>query len=132
VAGRNLDHRHGVLVVEDEPLILLELTRMLQELGWHVTHVATDIDRAMELARSEQFEVGILDVNVRGRMSLPVAKVLQERHVPIILATGYTAEVVTKNYPRVTYLQKPYVRKELADALARALGGKVEKTRMRA
>ena len=119
-------------MVEDEPLILLQLRQMLEELGWHVTHVASDIDRAMELARSEEFEVGILDVNIRGRTSLPVAEILQERHVPIILATGYSTEVIAEKYPQITYLQKPYVRRDLANAIARALGGDVEKTRMRA
>jgi DNA-binding NtrC family response regulator len=118
-------------VVEDEPLILLQLRQMLED-GWHVTHVASDIDRAMELARSEEFEVGILDVNIRGRTSLPIAEILQERHVPIILATGYSTEVIAEKYPQITYLQKPYVRRDLANAIARALGGGVEKTRMRA
>jgi DNA-binding NtrC family response regulator len=132
VAGRRQDHKHGVLVVEDEPLILLQLRQMLEELGWHVTHVASDIERAMELARSEQFDVGILDVNIRGRTSLPVAEILHERHVPIILATGYSTEMIAEEYPQITYLQKPYVRRDLANAITRALGGDVEKTRMRA
>jgi DNA-binding NtrC family response regulator len=126
------DHRHDVLVVEDEPLILLELMQMLEELGWHATHVASDIDRAMELARSEKFEVGILDVNVRGRTSSPVAEILEERHVPIILATGYSTDVISEKYPQFTYLQKPYVRRDLADALTRALAGSTVEMRNRA
>jgi CheY-like chemotaxis protein len=121
VAGRGIE-RGVVLVVEDEPLIMLELQAMLTDLGWDVAHLASDIDRAIELAQSKDLDIAILDVNVKGRTSFPVADILEKRKVPIILATGYSTEVIVENYPRAIYLQKPYVRSDLAKALARALG----------
>ena len=110
-----------VLVVEDEPLIMLELQAMLTELGWDVAHLASDIDRAIELAQREVIDMAVLDVNVKERTSFPVADILGKRKVPFILATGYSTELIVENYPRAVYLQKPYVRSDLAKALARAL-----------
>jgi CheY-like chemotaxis protein len=120
VAGRGTE-RPIVLVVEDEPLIMLELQQMLTELGWDVAHEASDIDRAIELARSEVLDLAILDVNVKGRTSFPVADILEKRNIPIILATGYNTELIIENYPRVIYLQKPYVKSDLARSLERAV-----------
>jgi CheY-like chemotaxis protein len=121
VAGRGTEHKGTVLVVEDEPLIMLELQHMLAELGWHVPFLASDVDTALELAQREALDVGILDVNLKGRTSFPVADVLQKRNVPIILATGYSTEVIIENYPYAIYLQKPYIKNDLAKALSDAL-----------
>jgi len=110
-----------VLVVEDEPLIMLELEQMLSELGWHATHLASDIDRAAEVAQKEVLDLAILDVNVKGKTSFNVAHILEKRKIPIILATGYSTDVLTDNYPRAVYLQKPYTKIDLARALDRII-----------
>ena len=92
MAARVNGFRGSVFVVEDEPLILLELQQMLSELGWEVVHLASDIDSATEIARSTEFDLGILDVNVKGRTSSSVAEILRTKHVPVIVATGYYIE----------------------------------------
>ena len=115
------EHKGSAFVLEDEPLILLELEQMLRALGWHVAHMSSDIDRALELARGEAFDVAILDINVRGRTSFEVAHILHERKVPTILATGYSTELVAANCAEVVFLQKPYLQRDLAVALSQAL-----------
>jgi CheY-like chemotaxis protein len=107
--------------VEDEPLILLELQHMLSELGWAVTHFASDIDKAIRIAQTERFDIAILDVNVRGRTSFAVAEILRSRNVPVVLATGYSTEIIIDNYPGAVFLQKPYLKAELTEAIAQAL-----------
>lgn len=106
-----------VFLLEDEPLIMLELQQLLSELGWTVVHTASDVAGAMEVAKTADFDVGILDVNVRGQTSQPVAEILRRSDVPVIVATGYGIETVLDNYPGATFLRKPYVRTELARAL---------------
>jgi CheY-like chemotaxis protein len=113
--------RRIVLLVEDEPLIMLELQEMLDDLGWNTAHLASDIDKALELAQREVLDLAILDVNVKGRTSFPVAQILAQRNVPIILATGYSTEMILENYPRAVYLPKPYVTSDLAKALEQAM-----------
>lgn len=120
VAGRGTE-KGIVLIVEDEPLIMLELEQMLAELGWHAAFLAADIDKAIKFAEHEALDLAILDVNVKGTTSFAVAQILEKRNVPIILATGYSTDVITENYPRAVYLQKPYIKSDLARALERAV-----------
>jgi CheY-like chemotaxis protein len=100
---------------------MLELQEMLDDLGWNTAHLASDIDKALELAQREVLDLAILDVNVKGRTSFPVAQILAQRNVPIILATGYSTETILENYPRAVYLPKPYVTSDLAKALEQAM-----------
>jgi CheY-like chemotaxis protein len=126
LARRVYDPKGEVLIVEDEPLILLELQHMLSELGWAVTHFASDIDKAIDIAQTERFDIAILDVNVKGRTSFAVAEVLRNRKVPVVLATGYSTEIIIENYPGAIFLQKPYLKAELAEAIAKALAVKTQ------
>jgi CheY-like chemotaxis protein len=126
LARRVYDPKGDVLIVEDEPLILLELQHMLSELGWVVTHFASDIDKAIDIAQTERFDIAILDVNVKGRTSFAVAEVLRNRNVPVVLATGYSTEIIVENYPGAIFLQKPYLKTELEEAIAQALAIKTQ------
>jgi len=126
LARRVYDPKGDVLIVEDEPLILLELQHTLSELGWVVTHFASDIDKAIDIAQTERFDIAILDVNVKGRTSFAVAEVLRNRNVPVVLATGYSTEIIIENYPGAIFLQKPYLKAELAEAIAKALAVKTQ------
>jgi CheY-like chemotaxis protein len=126
LARRVCDPKGDVLIVEDEPLILIELQHTLSELGWVVTHFASDIDKAIDIAQTERFDIAILDVNVKGRTSFAVAEVLRNRNVPVVLATGYSTEIIIENYPGAIFLQKPYLKAELAEAIAKALAVKTQ------
>lgn len=116
----SVGYKGTAFILEDEPLILLELRQMLAELRWKVSHFASDIDRGMEIARNEDFDLAILDVNLRGRTSLNVAEILQERQVPVILSTGYSTKTVIDKFPGAILLVKPYLKADLENALARA------------
>jgi CheY-like chemotaxis protein len=126
LARRADDPKGDVLIVEDEPLILLELQHMLSELGWVVTHFASDIEKAIDIAQTEKFDIAILDVNVKGQTSFAVAEVLRNRNVPVVLATGYSTEIIVENYPGAIFLQKPYLKAELAEAITEALAVKAQ------
>ena len=91
-----------------------------------VTHFASDIDKAIDIAQTERFDIAILDVNVKGRTSLAVAEVLRNRNVPVVLATGYSTEIIIESYPGAIFLQKPYLKAELAEAIAKALAVKTQ------
>ncbi len=97
-----------VLVVEDEMMVILDLEDMLEELGHVVAGVATRIDQALDLARSGSFDLAVLDINVAGEVSFPVAILLQQRGVPVIFASGYDAQVLPEEFRRHGLLQKPF------------------------
>jgi len=71
-----------VLIVEDEPLLALNLEDMLTELAYPVVGIATRIETALVLAEGSEFELAILDINLAGSNSFPVADILRQRRKP--------------------------------------------------
>ena len=78
-----------VLVVADEMRIALLVEDMLIELGHEVVGLAMRLAQALALAENAEIDFAILHVNLDGRMSFPVAEVLEARGVPFVFATGY-------------------------------------------
>jgi CheY-like chemotaxis protein len=107
-----------ILIVEDEMMVVLDLEDMIRELGHVVVASAMRIEAALEYAASADFDVAILDVNVAGRMSFPVAKVLRARGIPVIFATGYGMSAMPEELHDHAILHKPF---RIAD-LSRELG----------
>lgn len=101
------------LIVEDEALVSMLIEDTLGELGHEVTAVASRLQEACELASTEQFDMAILDVNLDGRPSFPVAEILDERGVPFAFATGYGARGLEGKFSEVPTLAKPFVEADI-------------------
>ncbi|MRX52304.1 response regulator [Paracoccus sp. S-4012] len=112
-----------VLIVEDEVLIAMHLEDMLASLGHEVVAAATRIGNAIELAREGDFDFAILDLNVAGTKSFPVADILRQRGIPFAFATGYGSEGLVDGYRDVPVLEKPYAPHDLERTIARAVRG---------
>jgi DNA-binding LytR/AlgR family response regulator len=65
-----------ILVVEDEPMIRMLLEDMLSELGYTVAAEAAGIEEALEATKNADFDLAILDADLKGRPALPVADAL--------------------------------------------------------
>lgn len=113
-----------VLVIEDEGLIMMLLEEHLADLGCHVAATASRLDDAMVQARSAPINMAILDVNLAGKLSYPVAMLLIERGIPFIFATGYGAPALPAEMAHIPVLAKPFFRDQLAKALAKAHGAR--------
>lgn len=109
-----------ILVVEDEMTIALLLEDMLQDLGHQVAGMAMRLPQGLEMARGLDLDLGILDINLDGRRSFPVADVLAERGVPILFASGYGAPGLDAPYEGRPILQKPFQAQDLKAAILRA------------
>lgn len=107
-----------VLIVEDEPLVGIMLEDMLHELGVHVAATATALDEALLLADDPDFDAAVLDVNLAGAGSYPVADKLRERGIPFVFATGYDSRVLAENYQADPLIHKPYTLKDVQRALS--------------
>jgi CheY-like chemotaxis protein len=103
-----------VLVVEDEAMIRILVTDMLEELGHTIAAEAGHIDQALELAQSAEFDLAILDVNIKGKLITPVAEMIRARGRPIIFATGYGADGLPEQFRGLSALQKPFQQEALA------------------
>ncbi len=96
-----------VLLVEDESLVAMLAEDILLDLGCEVV-VAMRLDKALALARTEAFDLAVLDVNLGEARSYPVADLLFERCTPFLFATGYGKKGLEAAYQGVPVLQKPY------------------------
>jgi CheY-like chemotaxis protein len=106
-----------VLVVEDEMIVAMCLEDSLTSMGAEVVGPAMRLDAAVELARSEGLHGAVLDINLHGERSYPVADILQERGVPFVFATGYGHAEGYNGFNDVPVLKKPYRDSELASLL---------------
>jgi CheY-like chemotaxis protein len=112
-----LSGRH-ILVVEDEVLILLLTKDFLADLGASTTTAAT-VKQALALIDAQVFDAALLDVNLKGDKSYPVAEALIARGIPFIFSTGYGDEDLTDAYRDRPLLQKPLRRQAIVDTFAR-------------
>jgi PAS domain S-box-containing protein len=95
-----------LLLVEDEAIAALELQSVLESAGADVA-VATNLHEAVALARRD-LGAAVLDINLEGEMSYPVAESLIARGVPIVFVTGYdAAQFLPRHLQGVPVLQKP-------------------------
>ena len=97
-----------ILVVEDEPLIAMEIENVLLSLGCTVVGPTGSLRTALELATVEVLDGAILDVSIRGLEVYPVADVLLGRGVEFILASGYTDWALPLRFRNRSRLTKPY------------------------
>lgn len=111
-----------VLLVEDEVMICLLLEDMLHEFGCEIVGPACDLERATDLARSEEgLDAAILDVNLGGQVVFPVAEILAERGVPILFSTGMGVDGLPEAWRGRETIQKPMSMDQLAASLGNVL-----------
>jgi CheY-like chemotaxis protein len=111
-----LSGRH-ILVVEDEMLVLLGIEDVLAELGCGSVRAAANVDQALSLIDSQVFDAAMVDVNLDGRKSYPVADALAARGVPFVFSTGYSQESLDEGYRDRPVLGKPYHQAQLVEVL---------------
>jgi CheY-like chemotaxis protein len=107
----------SVFLVEDEAMIRMMVADMLEELGFSVAAETGEINEAIKLAGSTEFDIAILDVNVNGKVISPVAELLRARNRPFIFATGYGAQGVPEDFRDRPALQKPFQIESLKSLL---------------
>jgi DNA-binding response OmpR family regulator len=115
--------RGSVFLVEDEVMIRMMVADMLEELGYHVVAEAGEINEAIRLAQTTEFDLAILDVNVNGKVISPVAELIAARNRPFIFATGYGSSGLPPEYRDRPALQKPFQLETLGKMIDTALRG---------
>ncbi len=110
----NLLAGRRVLVVEDEMLVMMMIEGMLADLGCEFISSAASVDKALEIIEAQQFDVAMLDMNLSGANSYPVADALAARGIPYFFSTGYTAGRIDERYRDRPILGKPIRSEDLA------------------
>ena len=107
------------MIVDDEVLVALDLEYMLTDLGHSVVETASRVERGMEIAQHSAIDMAILDINVRGVLSFPIAEILRDRGVPVIFASGYGQRGLNNDFRDAHVLTKPFDINGLAHMVAK-------------
>ncbi|HEX8584838.1 MAG TPA: response regulator [Allosphingosinicella sp.] len=118
-----MGERLRVLIVEDEMLVAMNIEDMLLDLGHEVAGLATRLAPALALAGESEIDAAVLDVNLAGEHSFPVADLLDKRGIPFLFATGYGLGGIEERYRGRVVLQKPFRLADLGAALRSAVQG---------
>ena len=110
-----------VLVIEDEMLILMMIEDMLADLGCESVTVASKIGMAISLVEGQEFDTAMLDLNLNGIESYPIADALTMRDVPYFFSTGNSLTNVKDGYRDQDVLKKPFTFEQLSSMLSRSL-----------
>jgi DNA-binding response OmpR family regulator len=105
-----------VLLVEDEPLIAHDVEQHLRKTGIHVI-TAGHLDIALAMAEHPDLSGAVIDVRLGGDCATPLCRRLAQRNIPFVIYTGYPAEAVRREWPKVAIIQKPAKLDEITDAL---------------
>jgi DNA-binding NtrC family response regulator len=105
-----------VLVVEDEPLIAMDLQDLLTESGCTVVGPASSLEQGMRLMKEEAVDGAVLDINLGREMVFPLADALAGQSIPFVYVTGYGKLLRACNHSRPV-LQKPYAKQHLLNII---------------
>ncbi|TVV76877.1 response regulator [Sphingomonas solaris] len=92
---------------------------LVEDMGCVVAGSAASLAEAEVLAARGQFDIAMLDINLNGETSLPVAAALQQAGIPFVFTTGYGSGAPVEAFTGVEIVKKPYGAAVLAAALGR-------------
>ena len=111
-----------VLLVEDEMALVVMIEDALLRLGVRVVGPVARLDAALRLAREAPIDAAVLDINIRGGNSYPVADILTERSIPFVFCTGYGDWALEERYRDRPRLTKPFNSRDLECRVLEMLG----------
>ncbi|KAA9008029.1 response regulator [Histidinibacterium aquaticum] len=109
-----------ILIVEDESLIAADIEMMVEERGFSVLGPCRTVEAALAAVAEAPPDAALLDMNLGdGITSIPVARDLKTRAIPMAFVSGYTASTIDlpKDLADTPRLSKPIAEPALAQLL---------------
>jgi CheY-like chemotaxis protein len=114
-----------VLIVEDDPIIALDLEDTILGFGVKTIRSAATVGRALEMIAERAPDFALLDVGLVREKSFAIAERLKALKIPFVFVTGYGADVgLPAGFADMPRLPKPYSREELKALLKRPVDGR--------
>ena len=111
-----------ILLVEDDPLICLDLEASLSEFGAIVTAVA-DVSAALKIVAASMLDFAVLDFELGAETSEPIAMAARARNVPFLYLSGYSErDGRFERWPGIDVLVKPLSAVTIARRIQELLG----------
>lgn len=108
-----------ILVVEDEFLLAAHIGGLMEDEGFDVIGPTGMLDEAVKIARDEELDAALLDVNIVGGPIDDVAEILADRGVPFVFVTGYSRDHLPKKFREWTMVSKPFDDRALIEQAKR-------------
>jgi signal transduction histidine kinase/DNA-binding response OmpR family regulator len=108
-------------VIEDEPVIALNIIAALDQAGALVSGQAATVNEALRLIAAHDFDGALVDANLRGQPVDEVAAALTRKKVPFAFVTGYGREGLPSSFARAKILKKPFTEQQLLQLTAELL-----------
>ena len=89
----------NILIVEDEPLIALDLETAIQDARGQVIGAMGSVRTALQAVETLTFDGAILDLRLNGEDALPVMQALSNRKIPFVIHSGQADRTVTTDWP---------------------------------
>jgi PAS domain S-box-containing protein len=118
--GRVFEGRR-ILIVEDEPLLAMELETNLNALGCKTLRAAATLNAAKAAIGDSECDAALVDVNLAGRQADELAVALTRKNIPFAFVTGYGREGLPAGFKEAAILSKPFGKEELLGVLAQLL-----------
>jgi CheY-like chemotaxis protein len=110
-----------ILVVEDEPLIAMDIGATLSDAGCEVVGPAANLETARALVAAAEFDAALLDANLGGRPVDELAAALTRRNVPFVFLTGYGREGLPAAFRQAPMIGKPFMPEHALRVLAEVM-----------
>jgi PAS domain S-box-containing protein len=110
------------LIVEDEPLIALDIVAGLESVGVNVEGPIGSVKEALRAIQERSFDGVLLDANLRGEPVDEVAAALTRRNIPFVFVTGYGRQALPESFARSMVLTKPFTQEQLFRAASQLVG----------
>jgi CheY-like chemotaxis protein len=110
-----------VLVVEDEPLVAMDVAANLTEAGCTVVGPAATLEKAKALIDAGEFDAALIDANLGGQPVDDLAAALTRGNAPFAFLTGYGREGLPQAFRHATMVGKPFNRHDLLGAVGQLL-----------
>ena len=111
------------IIVEDNMLVADSTKILLEALDARVPGMAGTVEKGLALVRDCEFDVAILDIDLRGRSVVPVVRAIEAVGKPFVFISGYgDAVVLPEEYRSAARLNKPIESTPLVAAIRSAIG----------
>jgi len=106
-----------IIIIEDEPLVSMELEETLASAGCEVSGTAGNLIEAKLLSAKVECDAALIDVNLAGQPVDEIASTLIKRNIPFAFVSGYGRESLPEGFREAVLLRKPFTQDELVAAV---------------
>jgi CheY-like chemotaxis protein len=129
-APRKLSGRH-LLVIEDEPLVALDLIACIEDADGIVVGPAGSEKDALQLIETETIDAALLDANLHGKPVDRIAVALTGRNIPFAFVSGHNRDGLPVPFAKAPLVGKPFTHAQIVEAVGNLLQRDSNVTRLK-